>query len=1104
MAVLILGVMVILGWHINSPALVQVFPSLVPMQYNTALGFILCGIAQVAHARKQSVAVFLSASAVALIGILTLSQYVLNTNLGIDELLMEHAITVETSHPGRMAPNTALCFALTGTCFLVAAMWKRTQPWIFLLGGGVASLGLVALMGYIIGIPSAYGWGHLTSMALHTSLGFAVIGSGIYIAAWLRSEWLAQTHFLATSVGLFAVLTTVGLTQAMSSQSVIYQGNIRDMLALDIVADTRERLRFNHQAFERIARRWDDQAPVNLALWERDARRHLVGFPSITMLAIITESGDVISRVFNDQNQMGAPEQSDELIERIIPVLQQSSGQNLFANQEELPRHARMLAAYRIHHVGGDQKNGWLIITLSESYFLDRVLTPHRRLARVIPHPPGHTAPERTILQTEADHTLVHAHYQDIAWDFEVRLTQDYLAELQTRWPLTILISGALTSISLPVMVLLMQRHAQTRERHRQLIRELDTRQYLLDEASTVAIINTQHVITDANNSFCQRSGYSREELIGRQISSLACELGRSVFDAQIAQSISRRRIWKGETRQQRKDGETYWTESTIIPVADTDGQIEKCVVTQIDITAQKEAERSYQNEFATTQTILRNGVDGLHVSDENGNLLEVSDSFCATLGYTREEMLGMNITRWDALIPPEEVPKITKKHLREQKRVQFTTVHRRKDGSTFPVQIVGWPLVLNGKPATCYIAHDITESENAKRQILQSKQREDLARAAARVGVWEWNLQTNTMVWEKEMFLLYGMTPTPDGIVNFKDWEACVLEQDLDQQLDLLNQISEGEQEPGRRQFRIRRADNGEQRTLQAYDTVRRDEAGQVEAIIGTNWDITERIRIEEELRDKNEELENFVYSASHDLKSPLLTIQGFTELVRQDVKDQRYDRLEEFTATILRGTTRLRGNIDDLLELSRVGRVNTEFQSVDPTDVIHEVIEDIRVQIEEADARISVQPDIPAVYANQQRMSQAFQNLITNALNHARQEGTQLQIDIAAEQADDQVRIRVADNGPGIPMEYRQKVFGLFQRLDSSGQGTGVGLSLVRKIAETHGGKVWIETTPGGGATFVLELPVDRRPDPQRVDENPPGAQTRQILASQGESRD
>lgn len=226
-------------------------------------------------------------------------------------------------------------------------------------------------------------------------------------------------------------------------------------------------------------------------------------------------------------------------------------------------------------------------------------------------------------------------------------------------------------------------------------------------------------------------------------------------------------------------------------------------------------------------------------------------------------------------------------------------------------------------------------------------------------------------------------------------------------------------------------------------------------------------------ELQSKNSELEQYVYTASHDLKSPLFSIQGFANLLREDLDAGNFQNLSEYADCIITGTDRMRTNIEVLLELSRIGRSDEDFSMISCPGLINETIADLSDQIEAANATVRTHGSIPNINADTVRLRQVFENLIVNAIKYA-SEDTPLVLDIEYKNLGDRVRISFTDNGPGVPEQYRELIFQLFQRLETDIHGTGVGLSIVRRVVEIHGGKVWIEDGPDGGARFCIELPV------------------------------
>ena len=218
-----LGLLVLLGWYTHNVTLVQVMPIFVPMQYNTALGFLLCGVGLLSVGYRRPRLAMACGGLAGAVGLLTLIQYIFGLDLGIDQLLMEHYITVKTSHPGRMAPNTALSFLLTGAALLTMAWSTRPKqrPLVAgLLGSIIVALGAVAFSGYLSGIETTYGWGQLTRMAVHTAAGFAVLGFGVIAFAWREgsTEETGAPRWLPLLVGVGVVTLAVSLWQALAAR----------------------------------------------------------------------------------------------------------------------------------------------------------------------------------------------------------------------------------------------------------------------------------------------------------------------------------------------------------------------------------------------------------------------------------------------------------------------------------------------------------------------------------------------------------------------------------------------------------------------------------------------------------------------------------------------------------------------------------------------------------------------------------------------------------------------------------------------------------------------------------------------------------------------
>lgn len=224
-----------------------------------------------------------------------------------------------------------------------------------------------------------------------------------------------------------------------------------------------------------------------------------------------------------------------------------------------------------------------------------------------------------------------------------------------------------------------------------------------------------------------------------------------------------------------------------------------------------------------------------------------------------------------------------------------------------------------------------------------------------------------------------------------------------------------------------------------------------------------------EDEVEKARAELENFVYTVSHDLNGPLISILGYVDLYETDFGSSIPDEGKFYLERIKTSGRFMQLLIADLLELSRVGRVHSEPETVDLHALINEIAGEVRAGAPQAKVTVN---GLPAVYLNPVRARQLFANLIENSVKHADRPDVTVEVS-SGEASDGLVMLSVTDNGPGIPVGQRDKVFGVFERLYPSRSGTGMGLAVCRRIVESNGGSIWIEDS-ATGTDMRLSLPV------------------------------
>jgi PAS domain S-box-containing protein len=251
---------------------------------------------------------------------------------------------------------------------------------------------------------------------------------------------------------------------------------------------------------------------------------------------------------------------------------------------------------------------------------------------------------------------------------------------------------------------------------------------------------------------------------------------------------------------------------------------------------------------------------------------------------------------------------------------------------------------------------------------------------------------------------------------------------------------------------------------------------------IVGAVQDITEQKRAEadresliRELESKNAELERFTYTVSHDLKSPLVTITGFLGYIAEDIRGGKHEDALNNLGRIASAARRMQELLNDLLELSRIGRLTNPPALIPFEQIVREALDMVQGALSEKRVQVDIQEGLPTVSGDRLRLVETMQNLLENAIKFmGGQSAPRIQIGMSGLDADKKGIFFVRDNGQGFDPQFSERIFGLFNKLEVHSEGTGIGLTLVKRIVEFHGGRVWAESEPGEGATFYFTLPV------------------------------
>lgn len=382
---------------------------------------------------------------------------------------------------------------------------------------------------------------------------------------------------------------------------------------------------------------------------------------------------------------------------------------------------------------------------------------------------------------------------------------------------------------------------------------------------------------------------------------------------------------------------------------------------------------------------------------DAEGRILMWNHRAEQTFGWERKEAIGKKLS--ETIIPPqhrEAYEKGLKHYLATgkgpvlNKRIEITALHR--DGHEFPVELIVWPVKIDGIYQFNAFVRDLTERKRSEEEIKRARE----------------SLETHVAERTKD------------------------LQEQKSAALNILQDIAEAR----------KRAETSELATKSKA----------------------------EELASSNKELEQFAYAVSHDLKAPLRGIDSLAGWLAEDYQDKLDQEGKKQLGLLKERVQRMYSLIDGILEYSRIGRIQGEPVAIDLNILLKEVTELIQVP---AKIHILVKKGLPVIHAEKTRIHQLFQNLLSNAIKFM--DKPKGKIEVGFTEDGHFWRFSVRDNGPGIDEKYFEKIFQLFQTLGmkENEEGTGVGLTLVKRIVETYGGRIWVESKVGEGTTFYFTLP-------------------------------
>jgi PAS domain S-box-containing protein len=463
-------------------------------------------------------------------------------------------------------------------------------------------------------------------------------------------------------------------------------------------------------------------------------------------------------------------------------------------------------------------------------------------------------------------------------------------------------------------------------------------------------------------------------------------------------------------------------------------------------------------------------------IRDAQDRILHWSEGCTRLYGFSADQAKGR--VSHDLLQTqfPESLDKINET-LHRAGRWEGELVHVCSDGSIITTASLWILRQDNSEPVVLEINTDITPLKRTEQALRRSEEQLRVATMATEIGVWAWKHGTRPITVSENWRRLFGVPRETE--VTFRTWRDALHPEDRDRAIADLRAIHIGQPE-FKTEYRVIHPD-GTERWIADRGRALCDSSGNIVEMAGINLDITERKHAEEdllrasrELERSNKDLESFAYIASHDLQEPLRTITGFLQLLEQKAGSQLEGKEKQYIEYAVDGSKRMHRMITDLLSYSRVSMQPFSPKPINLRETLDQVLALTGKSIEESGAHIVLQ-ELPTVRADPSQMIQVFQNLIGNAIKFRSERP--LEIHVRAQREQCFWLLSVQDNGIGLDMKQWDRIFQVFQRLHSRQKypGSGIGLSICKKIIEKHGGSIWVDSQPLEGCTFYFTLPSD-----------------------------
>lgn len=1047
----ILGVSVLFGWILDIPELYRVARSLAPMQFNNALCFLLLGASGILLLYERKTLTIAIATLGAVLAAATLVQYPLNIDLGIDLFFFNTDEIVRTANPGRMAPNSALGHVMGFLAIILAATGRIINTRIAgVLGVSVLTAGATSLLVYGVDPSFGFNWGTFTKMAVHTSLGFVLAGIAIDVIiipklkGWVADKVIKRfyiwPYLSVLLVGTFLIEVQIpqnvatGLLYAVVVALAWFGSNKRNLLIV---------------------------ASFGTAIIIADI---IISKGGLTWEAIVVNrSISIISAWFAALVLYYFKSGNERLEEReaLISSVLESSGEGILLVNNQMKIQMANAQLEKMFGYAEDELHGKPLETLIPS----RYLATHKKKSRAF------VDGELTRRKMGSGADLFGIRKDGSEFPVEVGLSS-FILNGET------FVTANVSDITQKVA------YEKALDEKIEELHETQVRfRAIFDNTyQFIGLLEPDGTLVEANQTALNFGGITIEQARGQNFAdspwfSLSAKIQNQLKDAIIRAANGE--FIRYDVENLGGDGTIITVDFSLRPIFNEEGNVIYLVPEGRNISDRIALEKKLKVNEKLLQQFVKNTPNAVAMFNNNLEYVVASDAWYKDYGIEGKEIIGHH--HYEIFPEIKEMPEWQEVHQRALKGevIRNERDHfEREDGSTNWLRYViqPWTNESDEIGGIIMFTEVITEQVELQLQLAESEKRFNLAVQGTTAGVWDWlDIDNDIQWWSPRFYELLGLK---NGEIkpSLETFSELLHPDDRKMTFKMVDRHFI-RRAPFIVEYRLKHT-SGKYRWFLGSGQALWNEEGKPTRMVGTIVDIHARKMAEEaevrharDLSDKNKQLEEFAYIASHDLQEPIRTISSFVELFREMYSDKLDDQAKEFLHLMDGASARSQKLISDLLEYSRIGR-SGEMAEVDLQVVVKNVITDLSHVIRKSKAQIEFS-GLPKVFGYPTDLRLLFQNLITNAIKFRNPDSTP-KISISVTENDDEWEFSVSDNGIGIDEKYFEQIFVVFKRLHgrSEYEGTGIGLANCKKIAEIHGGRIWVESKVGNGSTFKFTL--------------------------------